>query len=256
MVFEDFEPIFAEPKVDFSGHRSCPLSSFLLHAYAPDTSHIVIHVTDFHSHTWEARFSVPLLEDIRDIIGIGGSWSEFVDYFVASLKSEDLKLVLEANSSSDGISNAKLVAQKSKGMPLITIPLTKLVDSTANEAISNISSRLFKAYKNIKRSLVEEQERTSRLTNIVEAEKERNETLRQQLEHRHKFQKISDFEKVGVSTNGPQNSPESDMSKRRNACSSILNVGEIKSSILVLSKQLVTLRKLRIVWCRRIAGPK
>ena len=38
----------------------------------------------------------------RDIIGIGGSWSEFVDYFVASLKSEDLKLVLEANSSSDG----------------------------------------------------------------------------------------------------------------------------------------------------------
>ncbi|MED6156399.1 hypothetical protein PIB30_014150 [Stylosanthes scabra] len=157
MVFEDFEPIFAEPK--------------------------------------------------RDIIGIGGSWSEFVDYFLASLKSEDLKLVLEANSNSDGISNVKLVAQKSKGMPLITIRLTKLVDSAANEAISNLSLRLFKAYKNIKCSLVEEQERTSRLTNIVETEKERNETLQQQLEQRHKFQKISDLEKVGVSTNGPQNSP-------------------------------------------------
>lgn len=38
----------------------------------------------------------------RDIIGIGGSWSEFADYFVTSLKSEDLKLVLEANSNSDG----------------------------------------------------------------------------------------------------------------------------------------------------------
>jgi hypothetical protein len=38
----------------------------------------------------------------RDIIGIGGSWSEFADYFVNSLKSEDLKLVLETNSNSDG----------------------------------------------------------------------------------------------------------------------------------------------------------
>ncbi|MED6173397.1 hypothetical protein PIB30_058929 [Stylosanthes scabra] len=209
MVFEDFEPIFAEPKVYSSTHSSCPLSSILLHSFAPDTSHIVIHATDFHSHTWEARLSVPLLEDIRDIIGIGGSWSEFVDYFVASLKSEDLKLVLDANSNSnsDGVSNVKLVAQKSKGMPLITIPLTKLVDSTANEAISNLSLRLFKAYKNIKCSLVKEQECTSRLTNILEAEKERNETLQQQLEQRHKFQKISDSEKVGVSTNGPQNSP-------------------------------------------------
>lgn len=38
----------------------------------------------------------------RDIVGIGGSWSEFVDYLIASLKSPDLKLVLEANSTSDG----------------------------------------------------------------------------------------------------------------------------------------------------------
>jgi len=37
-----------------------------------------------------------------DIIGIGGSWSEFADYFVNSLKSQDLKLVLEPNSNSDG----------------------------------------------------------------------------------------------------------------------------------------------------------
>lgn len=37
-----------------------------------------------------------------DIIGIGGSWSEFANYFVNSLKSEDLKLVLEPNSNSDG----------------------------------------------------------------------------------------------------------------------------------------------------------
>lgn len=39
----------------------------------------------------------------RDNIGVGGSWSEFVDYVIASLKSEDVKLVLERQSKSDGI---------------------------------------------------------------------------------------------------------------------------------------------------------
>ena len=38
----------------------------------------------------------------RDNIGIGGSWSEFVDYVIASIKSEDLKLVMEGHSSSGG----------------------------------------------------------------------------------------------------------------------------------------------------------
>lgn len=38
----------------------------------------------------------------RDTVGIGGSWSEFVDYVIASIKSEDVKLVLEENAKSDG----------------------------------------------------------------------------------------------------------------------------------------------------------
>lgn len=38
----------------------------------------------------------------RDNIGIGGSWSEFIDYFVASIKSEDVKLVLHGQSDSGG----------------------------------------------------------------------------------------------------------------------------------------------------------
>ena len=67
MAFEDFDPIFGEPKVECSAHSSCPLRPFLLHAYAPDSSHIVIHVTDFHSVTWEAHLSVSLLEDIVSI---------------------------------------------------------------------------------------------------------------------------------------------------------------------------------------------
>ncbi|OIW17819.1 hypothetical protein TanjilG_02447 [Lupinus angustifolius] len=229
MVFENLEPIFGEPKVEWVGHSSCPLRPFLFHVYVPDSFHLVIHVTDFHSDTWGVHLSISMLEDIRDIIGLGGSWSEFADYFIDSLKSENLKLVLEANSNSDGVSNAKLIAQKSKGMPVITIPLIKLLDSTANEAMSNLSLRLFKEYQSIKCSLVEEQEQSIRLTNLRAAEKytwiffcryhcqlidgypicqERNEIMQKQLEQRQKFQKISDSEKAGVSTNGQQNSPD------------------------------------------------
>jgi len=128
MAFQDFEPIFAQPKLEWKPppHTSSPpLRPFLFHAHAPHSSHLVIHVTDFHSDTWEAHLSVSSLEDIvsilnhpslhfvkdhnfylpspqMDIIGIGGSWSEFADYFVNSLKSEDLKLLLEPNSNSDG----------------------------------------------------------------------------------------------------------------------------------------------------------
>lgn len=38
----------------------------------------------------------------RDEVGIGGSWSDFVDYVVASIKSEDVKIVLQGCSNSDG----------------------------------------------------------------------------------------------------------------------------------------------------------
>ncbi|XP_054806472.1 uncharacterized protein LOC129309114 [Prosopis cineraria] len=209
MEFEDFEPIFCEPQVEFSAQSSFPLPQFLLHAYAPVSSHLVIHVTDFHSDTWEAPLSVSRLEDIRDITGIGGSWSEFLDYFITSIKSADLKLVLERSSDFDGVSHgkAKLVAQKSKGMPVISIALNKLADSAAKEAMSNLSLRLFKAFKSINNSLKEEKERNAQLTKAIAAEKERNESI-QQLEQRQKFQKISVSEKADVSTNGLQNSPE------------------------------------------------
>lgn len=38
----------------------------------------------------------------RDNIGIGGTWSEFVDYVIASIKSEDVKLVFAGTSKEDG----------------------------------------------------------------------------------------------------------------------------------------------------------
>ncbi|PNX55634.1 hypothetical protein L195_g049264 [Trifolium pratense] len=38
-------------------------------------------------------------------------------------------------------------------MPLITIPLTKLVDSGASEAVSNLSLSLFKAFRKLRLNL-------------------------------------------------------------------------------------------------------
>lgn len=95
---------------------------------------------------------------MRDSIGIGGSWSEFIDYFVASIKSEDVKLVLHGQSDSGGATSAKLVAQKAKGMPLIFVALVKVVDFAAREVIGNLSMQLFMAFKNTQTSLAEGEE--------------------------------------------------------------------------------------------------
>lgn len=68
MAFQDFEPIFAEPKLEWKPHCSHPLRPFLFHVHPPDSSHLVIHVTNFHSDTWEAHLSVSSLEDIVSIL--------------------------------------------------------------------------------------------------------------------------------------------------------------------------------------------
>lgn len=54
-----------------------------------------------------------------------------------------------------GCAHAKLVAQKSKGMPRISISLTKLVGTAASEAIANLSLQLFGEFKNLHESYVE-----------------------------------------------------------------------------------------------------
>ncbi|KAL2521283.1 uncharacterized protein Fot_25206 [Forsythia ovata] len=91
----------------------------------------------------------------RDNIGIGGNWSEFVDYITASIKSEDVKLIVEGQSKSGGASHAKLIAQKGKGMPRISISLAKLLDGAASQAMAKLSLELHREFKNVHKSLVE-----------------------------------------------------------------------------------------------------
>ncbi|CAN8251710.1 unnamed protein product [Cochlearia groenlandica] len=145
--FEKFEPIFGElvPEQGTSVLRRC-----LFHVYASDSFHLTVHVTDFVSGTWTTILSVSQLDDMRDTVGIGGSWSEFLDYTVASLKSDNVKLILGEKSVSNGVETARLVSQKAKGMPRVIIPLTKMADSAAaNEAMANLSLVLFSAFKSM-----------------------------------------------------------------------------------------------------------
>ncbi|OVA06888.1 hypothetical protein BVC80_7513g1 [Macleaya cordata] len=189
--FEEFEPIFGRIKAEWENPNSNSLSSsllpFLLHVQALDSSRLRIHVTDFHS-TWEATRSVQQLEDLRDDVGIGGSWSEFVDYLIASLKSDNVKLVLggiigSAKSGGDhGATFAKLIAHKSKGMPLVTISLDRLMNSSANDAMASLSLELFEAFKSKHELVVKEQECSYQLTRRLSAEKEKNESIQNQLD--------------------------------------------------------------------------
>ncbi|KAI5672324.1 hypothetical protein M9H77_12688 [Catharanthus roseus] len=217
MGFEEMEPMFGELTAEWPGLPETALLGpflFLVRALPTETSAISIQVTDFHSNTWEVLKSRSQLEDMRDSIGIGGSWSDFEEYFIASLKSEDVKLIMDGQSNSGGAAYAKLIAQKAKGMPRIIISLAKLVDTAANGAMSILSLELYKAYRKAHNLLIKEEKHLCELTNLVSAEQEKNETLQRQLDtmiypKKQKFQKVNDkvtSEVISVRTS--QDSPD------------------------------------------------
>ncbi|CAN6983285.1 unnamed protein product [Brassica oleracea var. botrytis] len=145
--FEGFEPVFGEVVPERSDPGSGLLRRCLFHVYASDSFHLTVHVTDFISGAWETILSVSQLDDMRDTVGIGGTWSEFLDYTVASLKSENVKLLLGDHSISKGVESARLVSQKAKGMPRIVVTLTKMAESSASEAMATLSLELFRSFK-------------------------------------------------------------------------------------------------------------
>lgn len=132
--FEGFEPVFGEVVPERSDPGSGLLRRCLFHVYASDSFHLTVHVTDFISGAWETILSVSQLDDMvrllsflasplvmnismawfwkqRDTVGIGGTWSEFLDYTVASLKSENVKLLLGDHSISKGRTFFQLICQ-------------------------------------------------------------------------------------------------------------------------------------------------
>nr|XP_010911464.1 uncharacterized protein LOC105037474 isoform X5 [Elaeis guineensis]XP_029118283.1 uncharacterized protein LOC105037474 isoform X5 [Elaeis guineensis] len=103
--FEEFEPIFQEIKADWEQENAgdggdADRRPFLIYVHALDSSRLGIVATDYHFHTWERVVPVPELEDLRDDIGIGGTWSEFVDYLLSSLSAGDVKLIMSGQPTS------------------------------------------------------------------------------------------------------------------------------------------------------------
>ncbi|XP_047330472.1 uncharacterized protein LOC124934048 [Impatiens glandulifera] len=194
---EDLEPIFGEAKGEWSAPNSPPLRPFLFYAYPSGPSSLKIEATDFHSNTCEAIRSIEQLEDMRDMTGIGGSWSEFMDYIVACLKSNGVKLVLEGQPSQNA-AYAKLIAKKANGMPLISFKLNKLGDVNAKEVMANISLKLYGTHNNLRHLFLTEQERCSELLKIISSEKEKKESIQKQLDSlllnkRHKPQMMNEM---------------------------------------------------------------
>ncbi|KAJ4775776.1 U2 small nuclear ribonucleoprotein auxiliary factor-like protein [Rhynchospora pubera] len=175
--FANFDPIFGEAKSELH-EEPASSSSFrpiLFQAYAIDSSRLRILASDFFSLSWDRLLTVSDLEDLRDDIGIGGSWSDFVDYLKSALSTGEVKIVLRD-------SDAKLVAFKSKGLPRITFPLEKLEDPAVSDANATFSVSLFQAYKTKQKDCLKEQERSSQLMGLLSSEREKNEILQKQID--------------------------------------------------------------------------
>ncbi|MQL71124.1 hypothetical protein Taro_003487 [Colocasia esculenta] len=142
-VFEEFKPIFGEAMAERdSGPVAAPsalLRPFVFYVHALDPYRLEIAATDFCSHALERVLTVQDVEDLRDETGVGSSCSEFVDYLVASLSSDNVKLVVGGFT--------KLVAHKSKGMPRVSLSLNKLVGSSANDVMGNLSLALYRSFR-------------------------------------------------------------------------------------------------------------
>ncbi|KAG6408205.1 hypothetical protein SASPL_131209 [Salvia splendens] len=152
-------PIFGRVVAEWSS-PSQQISSpapflYCVHLNGSDDLTLRVVATDFQSNTFQVIRSRHQLEDLRDDIGIGGSWSEFIDYITTSLKSGDVKLVLDGVSELGGASQAKLICQKAKGMPRILLALCKLVNGAASEEMAILSLELYNGFKDTECSLAE-----------------------------------------------------------------------------------------------------
>ncbi|KAG0582800.1 hypothetical protein KC19_3G087000 [Ceratodon purpureus] len=94
VTFEGFEPVFGAGlgQLDSpTGHDA--LLSSLSYLGASDSDHPEMHATDFRASTWFADMSTEFLEDLKDDLGIVGSWEEFVQCVRAMFVSDHVGII-------------------------------------------------------------------------------------------------------------------------------------------------------------------
>lgn len=182
---EGFHPVFGEAKAELETAAPHALLPMIFFIHALNDGSLRLQITDFHANTWQAFKTLDQLEELRDEVGIGGSWHDFLSYLEAAFSSDNVRVVLGGPASSIGgygATSAKIIAQKSKGMPRISISLEKLADPLTSDAMGSISVELFKAFKQKSDVLMTEQGRISQLTATLAVEKEKVEKLQKQLD--------------------------------------------------------------------------
>ncbi|KAK9162492.1 hypothetical protein Syun_003394 [Stephania yunnanensis] len=192
-ALDDFVPMFVRASAEWDTSTPTPTptsliplsSPFLFHVFASsDSSNLVIRATDFCAYTWESNKSMAQLEDLRADVAVGGSLSDLVDYLIASLNSGNVKLVLGGlieTKKFSGATYGKLITYKSKGMPVVTISLSRITNESAGNAMGKLSWELFEAFAREHELLAKEQARSYRLSKMLEAEKAKSEDIQDQL---------------------------------------------------------------------------
>lgn len=175
-----FEPRFGEAKLESAAipEKTTP-RVFIFHAQAVDPHRLQIVVSDFYSRTFHCSLTVDQIEDLRDEIGVGGTWSEFVDYLSKSLLSDDVKILIDCKL---GAMDAKLIAYKSKGMPHVTFSLDQILNTPSTDFIANLALELYKSLKEKVDDVIKERDANLQLTRTLSSIKEKNEDLQKQLD--------------------------------------------------------------------------
>ncbi|KQJ97679.1 uncharacterized protein LOC100833501 isoform X6 [Brachypodium distachyon] len=156
----------------------------LFRAHARSAAALRVVATDCHSLAWDCSLSVADLEDLRDDVGIGGSWSDFLDYLKSSLSSGAVKLLFAADQlqNSPGADGAKIVATKAKGLPRITIALSRVTGAAVSDVVAEFSLALYASYRTMQEHASRDQQRISQLMGSLSSERENNEIMQKQLE--------------------------------------------------------------------------
>ncbi|KAH7439024.1 hypothetical protein KP509_04G041400 [Ceratopteris richardii] len=182
---ETFEAIFGQAEGSLEEAIPCALLPFVFLLHSSDGKSLRFHVSDFHSNTWQTIRTHELLEDLRDQVGIGGTWDDFIQYIRDAFLSENVKLILGGPASSiggHGATTARVVAQKSRGMPRISLNLEKLTGSPAEDVMGLIMVELLKSYRHKSNALQIEEKNVCQLKEMVAKLKEETKTLQEQVD--------------------------------------------------------------------------
>ncbi|KAF8643291.1 hypothetical protein HU200_066926 [Digitaria exilis] len=177
--------VFGEAKPENGDHDADALHRrrVLFHAHAHSQGGLRVVATDLRSLAWQCSLDIDDLQDLQDDVGISGSCSDLLDYLYSSLSSGQVRLRFPADQGpGTGPADAKLVATKAKGLPLITISLHPVAASELKDVIAVFSLALYASYKTTQEHASREQERASQLMDSLASEREKNEVLQKQLE--------------------------------------------------------------------------